>query len=521
MTKQFLTMYDIDQCPYADKKDRKIDNATVQLFQIKATINPSTGAQDAHFYPYYIKGVLSGYKSRVLPKDFTAIGSIGNIKGCDLFGQNTCQAGGFKILITEGEEDALAAHRMLYAYARSKGKDIKPNVVSLVNGASGAAAEIERALPFLSSFKEIIVCFDNDKAGKQALSSVAALLEVDKLKIMEFSEKDASDMLVKGKQQEFISAFFNAKTYRPDGIINIKDLWDRTPEGEDYKGVYYPKDWAITNDATFGKRLGDFDMYTAGTGNGKTQFFRELIYNDLMTTDYSVGVLSLEETVEETLDGITGLHINKRIHLPNIKKDLSTKEKKDIYTTLIESNRVEFYEHKGQAYETTVFAQIRHMAAVQGCKHIYVDHLGMLLGKLSAKNIYSRTDALMIGLRNIAQELKIWIGAAAHLRKTDNKGLAFERGGLPSADDLKGSGALKQIPNTVFVLQRNGEHEVEHMRDVMRIHILKSRFVGKRGGMDFLKFNQDTGRLNKISQPEYEIIEPPKKIKFKVDDGEF
>lgn len=509
--KNFISLYDVSNFPYADGAKRGIRPEVIKKFDTRASVNQASGLQDAFFYRYNIEGELSGYKVRVLPKDFTSIGTVGNIKGTEMFGQNICRKGGVKLLITEGEEDAQAAYQMLLDYALSKGKDLTPNVVSLVNGVSGAANDFERNWEFIDSFKEIILCFDQDKAGKEGVNKISSLITNGKFKIMTLPKKDPSAILKAGLEKEFISSFFGAKLYRPDGIVSIQDLYDKLKDEPEYDGTYYPSEWVNMNRMTFGRRLGDYDMFTAGTGCGKTQLFREMIYHDIISTTFKIGVLSLEENIKETFDGITGLHINKRTHLPSVKKDLTHEEKAKIYNDLVKTNRVEFYEHKGQADDRTIFAQIRHMAVFQDCKHIYLDHLGMLLGRLSAGSLNERADELMIGLRNIAQELNIWIGGAAHLRKTSNDGVSFERGGLPSPDDLKGSGALKQVPNTVFVIQRNGLHSDETMRDVLCIHIIKSRFVGKMGETDFFRFDHETGRISVISRPSQPILEPKKK----------
>jgi twinkle protein len=501
-----LTLYDIQQLPYADKKDRKIDDETVKAFGIRATTNTSTGLQDANFYPYYIKGQLSGYKSRVLPKDFTSIGSIGNIKGCDLFGQSLCQAGGYKILIVEGEEDCLAAYRMLNAYSKHKGTNHKPNVVSLSNGASGAASEIERALPFLNTFKEIIICFDNDKAGKKALADVSALFPGDKFKVMKFSEKDCSDMLVKGKQQEFISAFFNAEKWVPGGIHNIASLRDVMLDRTKEPMTPYPNGWDIFQKMTYGRRFGEVDVFTSGTGSGKSQVFKELMYYDIINTNLTIGCVALEEKVKHTNMLLTGLHLNKRIHLPDTQ--VTDDEIIKAWDELAKNDRVHFFDKGKELSDMNLLAQIRYMAAGLGCQHIYLDHLNMIVSETATSgDERKRLDETIIKIKNLAIELNVWIGVIVHLRKTDNNGLPYELGAIANVDALKGSSSLKQDVDNVYAIQRNGNHSIEFMRNVLRLHVIKNRFSGSRGAADFLRFDEITGRITPISKPEYEIIE--------------
>ena len=90
--------------------ERGLRGDVVAEFGVKASVN-GQGQIDAHYYPTYINGTLTGYKKRYLPKTFT---SVGNCKNADLFGQWRHPAGGQKVVvIVEGELDCLAVHQMM------------------------------------------------------------------------------------------------------------------------------------------------------------------------------------------------------------------------------------------------------------------------------------------------------------------------------------------------------------------------------------------------------------------------
>jgi twinkle protein len=74
------------------------------------------------------------------------------------------------------------------------------------------------------------------------------------------------------------------------------------------------------NHYTYGMKLGALDVFTSGTGCGKTQIFRELIFHLLKSTDANIGIISLEESVKDTIDGLAGLYLEKRIHLQMSEK---------------------------------------------------------------------------------------------------------------------------------------------------------------------------------------------------------
>ena len=508
MVETKTNIHEINTYPFADKTERKITNETVKYFGIRASINSTTGEQESHYYPYYIGKDLTGFKVRQLPKHFY---SVGHLSGSNLFGQHLCTAGSLKLIITEGEEDALAAYQILKNYCLRKNIKKEPQVVSLSNGINSAATELEKHMKFIDSYKEIILCFDQDKAGQKGISVVTSLLTTKNIKTMSFSEKDASDMLTTGKEDEFLSAFYKAEKWKPDSIINISDTWDLLINKKKVDSVSYPSTWNQLNTMCYGRRLGELDTWTAGSGSGKTQIFRELQYNDLLTTEYPIGIMSLEEPIEDTLDGLVGLHLNKRIHLPDIRLSVGIDEIKTAHDFLSLNKKVYFYNHFGSTDDFSLLSKIRYFAAGLGCKLIYLDHLSLVISEqATAGDERQRIDSLMTKLKMLTQELNIWIGLIVHLRKTSGQ-TPFELGSIPDEDSLRGSGSIKQLSNGVFAVQRNKRHTDMNMRDVLKIHVLKNRFTGREGGADYLRFNQITGRLEKINEPPFPILEPKKK----------
>ena len=118
-----------------------------------------------HFYPYYNGHELSATKCRnSLTKDFFVSGSY-NETG--LFGQQLFKGGKY-VTITEGECDAMAAYELLGS---------KWAVVSIKRGAQGAVKDIKESLEFFEEFENVIIAFDNDKAGQEASDKDARLFK--------------------------------------------------------------------------------------------------------------------------------------------------------------------------------------------------------------------------------------------------------------------------------------------------------------------------------------------------------
>jgi len=212
-------------------------------------------------------------------------------------------SGGKYITITEGEIDAMSAYQMLGS---------KWPVVSIKNGAQSAVKNVKQHFEYLDSFDNIVICFDNDEPGITAANKVAQLFSPRKAKVMTLVDKDANDYLTKNKQKDFVSAWWNAKTYVPDGILASSSMIEGLAEEDDVESMPYP--WEGLNRITDGLRMSEMVVITAETGVGKTSVLREIVYNILKTTDERVGTLFLEETPRISSVGLTAMEANIPAH---------------------------------------------------------------------------------------------------------------------------------------------------------------------------------------------------------------
>ena len=185
--------------------DRRISQSTCQRYGV--TVEYGTDGQIVkHHYPYHNKdtGAVTGTKVRITEtKSFYATGEFNE---AGLFGQQAFKGGGKYITITEGEADALAVNEMF---------DGKWPVVSIRSGAAGAAKDIKANLEWLETFDNVVICFDNDKAGQEAAKSVLDLFTPNKAKNVTLPAKDAGDMLKSNQVQAFVKEWWNAKDLSP------------------------------------------------------------------------------------------------------------------------------------------------------------------------------------------------------------------------------------------------------------------------------------------------------------------
>lgn len=476
--------------------ERLISQEACEHYNVRVSLSEQDGVTIiTHKYPIYKRSKLSGYKERIV--DTKQMFSKGDCKDSDLFGQNSCQPGGKVLFITEGEIDCLSLYDVLRA--NSSLNDWTPAVVSVSTGSKGAINDISRNIEFVESFQKIVLCFDMDEPGRQATEEVCKLL-AGKVYVASYSEKDANEMVKAGKSKDlYWDVIKHAKKYTPDGIVYGTETWDRYRAKKQNKCYPYPASWTELNHMTYGVRLGSIVTVTSGSGMGKTQFLAELKDHFHRTTDFKFADISLEQDVGDTVGALMALHLNKRIQLPDcIVTEDEEREAHDFYFS---SDRWVFYDHFGGMDDSNLFSKIRYFAAT-GCSIIYLDHLSIIVSEFASEGgERERIDTIMTKLAKLAKELQIVIFLVVHLRKSSDKGPSFEQGAVPSLDDLRGSGAIKQLSWDVIGLSRNQQHPSKFCANTTRITVLKCRFTGRTGESDYLHFSDETGRMEKVSKP--------------------
>ena len=483
------TIDDIKDYPIRGFRERKIKKEIAELYDVRVGYSEDDGKTiKYHYYPITNKGKIVGYERRDLKdKKFLAIGSVKNKD--EFFGQSKFAPGSCKrIVVTEGAIDAMSIQQVW----KDKGQEWAS--VSIINGAQGAYKQVVSNLDYLNSFDEVVFLFDQDEAGQDGAKTCARLVRTGKAKIGVLGRygKDPSDYLVAGKTYELEKSIWNAEMYSPAGIVNSADTWDLFNEDRREDSVPYPDCFANVNKMTYGRRTGELTIFTAGTGSGKSTFVKEDIYHLIMTTDYQIGVVSLEESIRETLDGIVGVHLDKRINLPDVIFDRTGEEGLNAWKEVAGTGRLLLLDHQGSVSDSTLMDKIEFMAA-SGCKFIFLDHI-TIAGSEVDGNVNEAMDKAMSDLLKLCKKHNVWIGVVSHLRKTSG-GRTFEGGEAITEDSLKGSGSLKQIAFQIIGFSRNKYSEDEAERQKVSISVLKNRFTGHTGPAGNARYDNITGRL--------------------------
>ena len=194
------------------------------------------------------------YKLRFKDKRFSW---LGDAKNTGLFGEQLFRNSGKRLTLVEGELDCLSVSQV---YGNQW------PCVSLKNGAHSAVKDVTKSLEFLSSYDELIICFDQDEPGLKAAKQVAELFQPGQAKIATLPMKDANEMLVAGRTKELLNCLWDAKVFRPDGIVEASELLDKVINKPVVETINYP--FPSINTKTKGLRKGELVTVTAGTGIG-------------------------------------------------------------------------------------------------------------------------------------------------------------------------------------------------------------------------------------------------------------
>lgn len=505
-----LTVDEVRDFPVRGLKERNLRKTSCDFYGMKVGYQEDGNTVGWHYYPFTKDGEIVGWQERdVARKNFIAVGY--GKSDIEFQGQSLFPKGGRSITVTEGFLDAVAMHQILCdKYGDEKGS--KMPVISLPNGTGSAVKIAQTNYEYLTSFDKVVLMFDQDKPGKEAAELVARMLPASKTYIASFTEKDICDMLTAGKAQAAVEAFFNAESYTPAGIVTSGDTYDLLKSRKDKPSYPYPPCMKGVNDKTYGHRLGEITLFAAGTGAGKTQFMREDIHYALKTTPFKLAVCSLEENVEDTALGIMSIEANKRLHLPDV--EYTIEEYDQAWHNTMGDDRIMFLDHQGSVSDESLSEKIEYMAAT-GHKYIYLDHITVAVSE-SGSFVNAAIDKLMSDMLKLAKRYDVWLGIVSHLRKQSGDSKSFEEGAVPTEDDLKGSGSLKQIPFDTIVFSRNKYATTEKTRNTVKVHVLKCRYTGRTGYANKASFVEDTGRLEFIEEQVEELteIDNPEKEEF-------
>lgn len=426
------------------------------------------------------EGVIVAQKLRFEGKDFLF---VGDTKQAHLYGKTSAKSGGRKVVVTEGEIDALTVSQL---------QGNKWPVVSVSNGAQGAAKCLKKELQWLDQFDEVILFFDDDDVGRAATVECVDLFAPGKVKIARVpGYKDANEAHLDGQGAKVIEAIWNAKPYRPDGLLSLAEI---IKEGIKEPTIGTPWFSPTLTKLTFGRRFGETYTFGAGTGIGKTDFLLQQAAYDAFVLKEPIGLFFLEQDPRTDISlRMMGKMYGKPFHLPKEEAGWTVEQYKEAEKEASKANVI-LYSSKGSRDWEEIRRHIRYLRHQEGVRIIYLDNLTSMVADESD---VAALDAMVKQIATTMQELGVMCHLVSHL--STPKDTSHEEGGRVRLNQFRGSRAIGFWPAYAFGIERNPQAAEEEERKIMTLRVIKDRYSGRANGKT-VKFDYDTDKGQLIEQ---------------------
>jgi replicative DNA helicase len=473
---------------------RSIDDSIYTKFGVRHSYSEESDEVIEQYYPCTQDGQLVGYKIREVPKNFYSKGRTG--ADCELFMQFKFNRGGKYIIITEGELDALSAYQMLSEYNEKKGWGFETAVVSPTTGAN-SHKQIAAQFRFFDSFDNIIISYDNDKAGQTATEQILKVLPKGKVKIMPMRYKDANEYLEKAEDDAFISDFYSAKKQVPVGVLASSNLYDRIMGQSVVAKIPFPPFMQKLNELFVGGMpLGHIVNIAADTGVGKTTLVNELIYYWIFNSPHTVGIVSMELDAGQYGEVLLSRHLEKKLALIESQDEkiayLSTDKviEKAKELTIKEDGDSRFYllDNRDGSIEE-IQDTVEELVSACGAKVIVLDPLQDILDGLSNEE----QAEFMKWAKGFIKSHGITFIFINHMRKTP-----AGQNGADSEQNIMGSSTIIKSASANILLKRDKMADDQVVRNSTEISVTKNRVCGLTGPAGFIYYDNSTHTLHNL-----------------------
>ena len=399
----------------------------------------------------------------------------GGFKSDELFGMNFFTAGSSKMVtITEGELDALSVAQML------KGSYANP-VVSLPS-ATPSKKLWENCAEWLNSFQKIILSVDDDDAGNSLADRISKLFPNKVYRVDHRPYKDANEFLQAGKGSDFKSAWWAARKYTPENVMNstqdFLSLYKDTPEHQ-----YVPTGIQALDDKILGLMQGHFTVIKAPTGIGKTEIMRYLEYN-MLQKEVPIAAWHLEETKLRSLLGLVSYECKDNLTRRDLIDEKGAEDQVvDAIGKLTKSeNFYQFYLSDGQGADDLI-DQIRYFSVACGVKFVFFEPIQDVLVGSSDESKEQMLADLSVRLSKLSAELNVGIVTIAH---TNDDG------------QMKYCRMIGQRASVIIDLKRDKDSEDIKERNTTYLSIEKNRPCSEEGNAGMMRFNTETFTLKEV-----------------------
>ena len=366
-----------------------------------------------------------------------------------LFGWQAIPKNSRYVILTEGEIDAMSW--------RQAGQ---PALSVPFGGGSGAKHQwLEHEFEDLEIFDEILLAFDNDPTGQEATRDLVQRLGAHRCRVIEgLPTKDANEALQKGilDSARADTLVKMAKPLDPEELgsayHHTQDVIDMFyPVGEE-PGYFSP--W-IKADKLFKFRPAELSILNGVNGHGKSELAGHIILG-AMEQGEKICIASMELQPKRLLHRLMRQACAVTGSMPS----------KDMIWKGMEWTREKLwlFELTGTAKASRILEVFEYAHRRYGIKTFVVDSL-MKCG--IAEDDYNGQKAFIEALCDFKNKYSIHIFLITHSRKGDSE--TKPTGKM----DIKGTGAISDLADNVFVIWRNKIKEEKIKEQDADVEVLK------------------------------------------------
>lgn len=510
---------EIDGYQCIDVTQKKLRARYLEAFNVKVGVSENDGKTPvALFYPYRRNGKLSGYKVKLLPRDGEdkKIWSIGDIKNNDEgsiepFGwQEALKNGGRRIIITEGEDDAVALLSILDRHTKDDFREMMPAVISLPHGAGNAHETISKWKKEITGrWKEVVFAFDMDEAGRKALDKCMVI--IPHAVTVKLPCKDINQCLIDGRAKAaFEQIQFHNEKPKNSRLVFGDDLHEEAREQATYGELSWP--YEHLNKATRGIRYGETYYIGAGVKMGKSELLNDIAGHFIKHHNIKVFMAKPEEANKKTYKLLANKMVGRRFHDPDVEFDNDAYDKAgEILKGKLAM--VNLYQHLGwDSLRDDIIA-----AAAWGAKAVFIDPITNLTNGVNAADANTELQKIAQDLAAMAMDLNIVVFIFCHLKAPEGNiakekrekyyregryiGLGscpHERGGDVVSSQFAGSRAMMRSCNYMLGLEGNKDEVLdEGIRNIRHLVLLEDREFGESGRFQ-IYWNKNTTLFQEI-----------------------
>ena len=476
---------------------RSISDRTYKVYNVRHQFDQETGEVVRQYYPVTTDYKLTGLKCRIHPKDFSKpLGKIG--KECNLFGQIAFQHSVSKtVIIGSGECDAMAIYDMLSLWSDKKGYEAYPVVSSTIG--EGGVAQFAANYEWLDRFEKIVIVPDNDDAGQAAAQKLLKVLPKGKVYIVELPLKDANDMLIQGKENDFINRFFKAKAFLPDGLTASTDLKDAMYEYLNTERLALAPCMRVANEMLKGGlAVGTITNFLSSSGAGKTTLCDANILEWILNSNRKVGIMALEASEGEYSVNLASAFLGFKLNLLHTPEErIAYMEQPEVQEKLkelwtCEDGTPRFYLMSADI--TNIQQKGEYLARALGCSVLVYDCLQNILDIMDD----TEQQHFLSWQMALCKSDRLNIININHARKNAQGQKANSHGAELTEESIHGTSSIYKAAAVNIILMRNKDAEDETTRNTTRVKITKARGVGITGNAGSLYYDNATHTLHDL-----------------------